>query len=91
MVDVDTSDAGELQARADHEIAVRARARLRLEAVVEETHDPKGLAALGLGDRVTCDLPAVLGGTQSVRVISRAVSLEDRAIHHFTVEMEAAS
>lgn len=88
VVDAESSDASELAALADHELAISGRARLRLEVVYEETHAPQ-IHSLELGDQAMAQLPAVFGGSVKVRLISRQVSLEDRGVHFWTLELEA--
>jgi hypothetical protein len=75
-IDVGTNDSGELTEAADHELAIRRRGGLQLEVVVEPRADPKGLAALDIGDRVTAVLAAELGGPQVVRLVRKSITLE---------------
>jgi hypothetical protein len=75
-IDVGTSNSGELTEAADHELAIRRRGGLQLEVVVEPRADPKGLASLDIGDRVTAALAAELGGTQVVRLVRKSITLE---------------
>jgi hypothetical protein len=88
-IDVGTNDSGELTEAADHELAIRRRGGLQLEVVVEPRADPKGLASLDIGDRVTAVLPAELGGAQVVRVVQKSVTLEPPDFAFATLRLEA--
>lgn len=91
VVDADTASSGELTARADHELLLASRARLRVAVTLEERTDVRGLSSLELGDVVTAVLPAAFGGSQAVRVIAKQVSLEPPDFGHWSVELEGAN
>ena len=91
LVDAEDGAAAELEARADHEAKVASRSRLRLEGTYEEGRAPAGFASLELGDTVTARLPQVFGGDTAVRLISRGLSLESRAVHFWSVEFEVVA
>lgn len=87
VVERDTSNLGELAAAADHELAIRARARRRLVVTVHEAADPKNLAALELGDRVTVQLT---DGSQAMRLLRRELTLEPTVFATWQLTFEAA-
>ncbi len=89
VVDAEDPASTELAARADHELQVSGRARLRLEATYSETRAPQ-IDSLELGDVATAQLPPVFGGNVKVRLIARELSLEPRTTNFWTLELEAA-
>lgn len=90
VIDVDTTDGGELQARADSELEARSRARTRLQVSYESSRMPFAFGDLWLGDTATVTLPTIFGGSQTMRVIEVTASLERPALVWVTYQLERA-
>jgi hypothetical protein len=89
-IDVDSSNAGEMQARADTELQARSRARTRVSIAYEQTQCPFAFGALWLGDTATVSLPTIFGGSQTMRCIEVRANLERPSMLWAEYVMEGA-
>jgi hypothetical protein len=72
----DVDDATELQDAADDLLRARGAAQRRLRVAWIDGAGPWAFGGVWLGDVVSAELEAVFGGTQDMRLITVAVSLE---------------
>jgi hypothetical protein len=89
VVDLDTTDAGELTEAADEELRSRGASRLRVHALFDEAKLPWAWGDLWVGDHLTVELPAHFGGNQTLRVIEVGISVEPPDFGFVDYEFEA--
>lgn len=90
VIELDTNDSGELDEAAEEELRSRGAARCRVHATWPENEAPWTFGDVWLGDTISVVLPTHFGGTQDMRMIETAVSVEPPEFAWHEYEFETA-
>lgn len=88
VAEMDSNDSTEMNALGDEELRTRLASRLRVHATWPESRSPWAWGAVWLGDTLSVTVPAHFGGTQTMRVIEVAISVEPPNFGWIEYEME---
>jgi hypothetical protein len=87
--EMDSNDSAEMNEAGDEELRSRGASRTRVKASWPETRGPWSWGDVWLGDTLSVTLPAHFGGTQTMRVIEIALSVEPPEFGFVEMEFEA--